>query len=171
VLANRHRLRIFGDLLQQPDQTVTAVSRRLHLPVAVTSQYLRALEARSLLVARRQGSSVSYRVTDGKLAGTVSPLAAALRVVFQREREPITVVFQLATAFTHPRRVAVVRALADGALTLPQLQARTGISVPALLRHFVKLEARGFLVRGNGTYRLVPQRASLPRVLAAMACE
>jgi len=171
VLANRNRLRIFGCLLQQPDQTVTAVSNRLHLPVAVTSQYLRALEARSLLVARHKGSFVSYRVSDGETAGVVQPLVTALRVVFQRERDPIRIVFKLATAFTHPRRVAAAQALAGGAQTLLELQDRTGISIPALMRHLAKLEARGFMVRGNRTYSLVSQRAPLPRVLAAMACE
>ena len=171
VLANRTRLRIFGCLLQRPDQTVTAVSSRLRLPVAVTSQYLRALEARSLLVVRRKGSYVSYRINDGDTARPVRSLVVALRVVFQRERDPITTIFKLVTAFTHPRRVAVVQAMAGGARTLQQLHDRTGISVPALMRHLAKLEARGFIVRGNGTYVLLPQRTPLPRALTTMARE
>jgi DNA-binding transcriptional ArsR family regulator len=171
VLANRNRLRIFGCLLQQPDQTVTAVANRLRLPVAVASQYLRALEARSLLVARRKGRYVSYRVSDGERAGAVEALVAALRTVFQREHDPITIVFKLATAFTHPRRVAVIQALAGGAQTLQELHDRTDISFPALMRHLAKLEARGLMMRGNGIYVLVPQRAPLPRALATMACE
>jgi DNA-binding transcriptional ArsR family regulator len=171
VLANRNRLRIFGCLLQQPDQTVTAVANRLRLPVAVASQYLRALEARSLLVARRKGRYVSYRVSDDERAGAVEALVAALRTVFQREHDPITTVFKLATAFTHPRRVAVVQALAGGARTLQELHDRTDISFPALMRHLAKLEARGLMMRGNGIYVLVPQRAPLPRALATMACE
>jgi DNA-binding transcriptional ArsR family regulator len=171
VIANRNRLRIFHCLLQQPDQTVTAVSNRLRLPVSVTSQYLRALEARGLLTVRRKGSYVSYRVNDGGPAGPVQSLIAALRVVFQHERDPITIIFKLVTAFTHPRRVAVVQAMAGGAQTLQQLHNRTGISIPALMRHLAKLEARGFMVRGDGTYVLLPQRAPLPRALTTMARE
>jgi DNA-binding IclR family transcriptional regulator len=171
ALANRNRLRIFGCLVQQPNQAVTAIANRLRLPVAVSSQYLRALEARGLLVARRKGSFVSYRVSDGESAAAVQPLVAALRVVFQREHDPITIVFKLATAFTHPRRVAVVQSMAGGARTLPQLHERTGISVAALMRHLAKLEARGFIMRGSGAYVLVPQRTPLPRALITMACE
>ena len=46
VLANRPRQQIFGLLVQQFPQTVSAVAARLHLPLPVASQYLRALEAR-----------------------------------------------------------------------------------------------------------------------------
>jgi DNA-binding MarR family transcriptional regulator len=170
VLANRRRLRILGCLLQQPGQTVSAVSHRLRLSLSATSQCLRALEARGILVARRKGSYVSYHPGAGETAGQVAPLAAALRVVFEREPDPTGFVFRAATAFTHPRRVALVQALAGGAQTLPQLHDRTKISVPALLRHLAKLEARGFLVCSDGVYTLVPQRAALPRALAGMAC-
>lgn len=171
VLANRHRLRILGCLLKEPDQTVTAISNRLHLPVAVTSQYLRALEARSLLTARRKGRYVSYQASSAETAGAAQPLAIALRLVFRRETDPVTTVFRAATAFTHPRRVVLVQALAGGAQTFWQLHERTGISARALRRHLAKLEMRGFITHENGVCALVTQRAPLHRALASMACQ
>jgi len=71
VLANRTRLRIFRRLAQQPGQTVSDVARRLRLSLPVTSQYLRALEARGLLSARRVGLRVTYRPSAASDGGRV----------------------------------------------------------------------------------------------------
>ena len=64
VLANRRRLEIFHFLLQKPDQTVSAVAKRFKFPVPIASESLRLLESRSLLIARRVGRYVKYRVAS-----------------------------------------------------------------------------------------------------------
>ena len=51
VLANPTRLKMFSLLLQQPGQTVSAVAEHLSQPLSLTSEYLRALEARGFLRA------------------------------------------------------------------------------------------------------------------------
>ena len=169
VLANRARLRMFGLLVQQPDQTVSAVAQHFNLPLPVASQYLRAMEARGLLTARRTGSRVSYRVSEPEAAGPVSPLLEALRLAFQRESNPGEAIFKLATAFTHPRRLALFRALGAGARTAAQLREATRISHDAVWRHLAKLEARGFVARRARTYELVSQRDGVARALARLA--
>src|SRR5947208_17162889 len=63
VLANHTRLRVFRFLLQQPEQTVSEVASHLNLPQSVASQYLRTLESRSLLKARRVGRWVKYQIS------------------------------------------------------------------------------------------------------------
>src|SRR6266705_1540127 len=78
VLANRTRLQMLQLLSKQPDQTVSAVAKRLNLTLPVASQYLRALEARGFLTLRRTGLRVKYRANPTTSATTVPTLVAAL---------------------------------------------------------------------------------------------
>jgi len=169
VLANRNRLRMFGLLLKEPDQTVSKVASRLGLPLSVTSQYLRALEARGFLTVRREGRWVYYRPASAQAAGSAEPLMEALRQVFQRTANPVDQVFKLATAFTHQRRIEVLRALSAGARTLVELRAGTRISRDALGRHVAKLKARGFVATEGESVAAVKHGDGLGRALAQMA--
>jgi DNA-binding transcriptional ArsR family regulator len=169
VLANRTRLKMFGCLLEHPGQSVSAVARRLELPLPVASQYLRALEARSLLTARRMGSRVHYRVSAGQEGGAAQPLVPALRLAFRKGNDPIDSIFTLATAFTHPRRIAVFQAIKGATRSCSELRAGTGLSARALRRHLAKLEARGFVVRQGKGFAAACRRDELGRVLAEMA--
>jgi DNA-binding transcriptional ArsR family regulator len=121
VLANRKRLQTLALLIRQPNQTVSAVAERMSLSVPTASQYLRALEARGLLTCRRAGRRVEYRPSAGMSEGAAEEMVKALRLVFRRRAQPIEAIFKLATGFTHPRRVEVFRALANGADSLPKL--------------------------------------------------
>ena len=170
VLANRTRLKIFGLLLQQSPRTVSALAARLQLSLPVASQYLRALEARGLLTSSRVGRRVNYRL-NAVHAESVHGLVAPLRSVFQREPAPVESLFKLSTAFTHPRRIEIFRALKAGARSLGQLQAATRISVPALVRHLGKLEARGFVVCRRGIFSITTPPGAFGRALARLAAE
>jgi DNA-binding transcriptional ArsR family regulator len=168
VIANRTRLQIFSLLLRQPDQTVSALAGRLDLSLPLASQYLRALEARGLLKARRAGRKVEYRLRSSN-GDEVSRLAEALRRTFQRKTEPVETVFRLATAFTHPRRIEIFRAIHLQPRTLTQLQSATHISGWALARHLRKLEARHFVACRQGFYFTVGRTDVLGRELARLA--
>src|ERR1051326_373435 len=109
VLANRPRLRIFQLLLRRPGQSVSAVAEHLDLTLSAASQYLRSLEARGLLTARRVGRRGEFRVAPAAGGNAVSTLVTALRFTFKNDLEPVEAVFRLTTAFTHPRRIEVFR--------------------------------------------------------------
>lgn len=147
VLANHSRLALFGLLVQQPDQTVSLLSKRLGLPMSLTSENLRGLEARGLLRVHRSGRWVKYRLASVDRGSPGSILVPSLRAVFRQESTPVETVFKLTTAFTHPRRIEIFRRLHAGACTLEQLNAMTLIPVVALRRHLKKLESRGYIVR------------------------
>src|SRR5687767_9052193 len=66
VLPTRLLLTMFGLILHEPGQTVAVVAKRVRVTVAAASQYLRALEACSLLEARRNRRWVEYRPVDAK---------------------------------------------------------------------------------------------------------
>jgi DNA-binding transcriptional ArsR family regulator len=169
VIANRNRLRLFGSLVRQPDQTVTGLARRLRLPVPVASQYLRALEARGLLTVRRVGRYAYYRVSAGETSAAIQPLVAALRRVFQQHENPVEVVFKMATGFTHPRRVAIYRAIKHGTQTIEELQASLRISRFAVVRHLAKLAARRFVRTQDTACATAELEDSVARALATLA--
>ena len=89
----------------------------------------------------------------------------------QGKGQPIEALFKLATAFTHPRRIEVFRAVKSGADSFGKLQAATHISARALSRHLVKLEARGFLKSEMEVYALTNLPHPFGRVLARLAGE
>ncbi len=171
AIANHTRLRIFGLLAQQPGQTVSAVAARLQQPLSVASESLRALEARGLLTARRVGRRVEYRPSPAASGSRARGLVAAMQSAFHRETQPAQTLFKLATAFTHPRRIEIFRALHTTPRTFGELQAATGISGQALHRHLRKLEARGFVRCDLGLYRVVQRSDDFGRELARLAVE
>ncbi|MCX6997901.1 MAG: helix-turn-helix domain-containing protein [Kiritimatiellaeota bacterium] len=169
VLANRTRLEMYRLLLRQPGQTVTAVAQQLHQPLSLTSEYLRALEARGLLTVRRVGRRVVYGPRSTSSPKWTSDFAAALRATFRQAPRPLDTIYRLTTAFTHPRRVELFRALQQGPRTPAQLRAGTRISVWALRRQLKKLETRGFVTQRNGMFAVMPRQDSLGRALARLA--
>ena len=169
VLANHSRLALFGSLVQQPDQTVSVLSKRLRLPMSLTSEYLRALEARGLLTVRRSGRWVKYRPALAERGSPGSALVPALRAVFRQESTPVETAFKLATAFTHPRRVEIFRILHAGACTLEQIKAATRIPMVALRRHVRKLETRGFIARRRRLFVEIRHPTGFGRELTRLA--
>lgn len=167
VLASRTRLAIFDLLRRQQPLSVSAVAERLGLALPFASQSLRALEARGLLTSRRQNRSVFYRLNLDPSAALVAPI----RQAFQRQSMPIEHVFRMATAFTHPRRVEVYRALAAASRSREQLGSFTRIPDRALRRHLAKLESRSFVEQREGVYHVVEPTDALARVLARLALE
>ena len=168
VLANRKRLRIFALLLEQPGQTVSTIAARLNLSLPVASQYLRAMEARSLLKVRRFGLRVSYRIADNQ-SDTAQGLVQTLRQTFRHDSSPAETIFKQATAFTHVRRIECFRVLSGRAQTLVELRAATGISVRAIVRHINKLEARGFVVCRQSQYAVADRSDAFGRELTRLA--
>jgi DNA-binding transcriptional ArsR family regulator len=169
VLANRKRLQILALSIRQPNQTVSAVAGQMRLSLPAASQYLRALEARGLLTCRRVGLRVEYRPSAAAAEGAAGEILTALRRVFRRRAQPIEALFKLATAFTHPRRVEVFRAVKNGTDSFGKLQTATHISARALSRHLAKLEARGFVKSGMEVYAVTDHAHPFGRVLARLA--
>lgn len=169
VLANRKRLRILALSIRQPNQTVSAVAHQMRLSLPAASQYLRALEARGLLTCRRVYRRVEYRPAAAATEDAAGEIVRALRQVFRRRAQAIEALFKLATAFTHPRRVEVFRAVKNGTDSFRKLQAVTHISARALSRHLAKLEARGFVKSEMERLSVTKQTHPLGRVLARLA--
>jgi DNA-binding transcriptional ArsR family regulator len=170
AIANRTRLRLFGLIVRQPDQTVCALACRAHLSEAVASQYLRAMEARGLLTVRRVSRWVKYRpcMACDSNAGS---LVEAMTEIFRRDAEPVETIFRLATAFTHPRRIELFRLLNAQPDSAPHLRAASKMSYWALSRHLHKLENRGFIVRQGRAWAVTRHPLLLGQRLARLAVQ
>ena len=149
-----------GDVWDSASQTLT-------LPV--TSEYLRAMEARRLLVCRRTARHAAYRINESGDGSPGAGLAAELRRAFQQDDEAAALAYRLATAFTHPRRIVIYRAIRQRAQTLAQLHVVTRISARALRRHLQKLQSRGFVTESPGGLQAQKLRSNLGRELARLA--
>lgn len=171
VLANRRRLRMLQLLATERAMTVTAVAERLGLPAPVTSQYLRALEARGLLRARRDGSRVSYRFPSRGESGRLEAVLTALRAGFRCDPGYAEVAFRSATAFTHPRRIEIYRSVCGGNGALEPLCDMTKASRFAVVRHLAKLAARGFIRRQGEQWVVGAGSDGLASALAQLAEE
>jgi DNA-binding transcriptional ArsR family regulator len=158
-------------LIRQSGQTVSSVARQMRLSLPAASQYLRALEARGLLTCRRVGLRVEYRPVAATTEGGGGAIATALRIPVGRSQQLPGVLFKLATAFTHPRRIEVYRAVKHGADSFVRVQAATHISRRALARHLAKLEARGFVKKEGDVYAVTNHAHPLGRVLARLAVQ
>ena len=157
-------------LIEHPDKPVSAVARNLKVPRPVASQYLRALNARGLLRARREGRWVYYRASPDESVGEAKPLLHALERTFAQKSDSVSAIFRLVTAFTHPRRQEIFLALPSRGIAFDELISKTGISPDALRRHLKKLVDRGFVAAEDDVYRRTVVEGDLARTLARLAC-
>jgi DNA-binding MarR family transcriptional regulator len=187
TLANLRRIQVLRLLAVLGELPVTAIGDATGLDPARLSAHLGLLAATGFLWRRRSGRAVYYR-----LAGRPgNPIAAAalrsLRRVFAaiRDDDPRRVaradrgssptecdaaLFACFTAFTHPRRLQIIRYVArQGTAALVELSAALAMSPRACLRHLEKLERRGFLRRSVRarltTYALLEGRGHLQRAM------
>jgi predicted ArsR family transcriptional regulator len=171
TLANRRRLGLFQAILSNPDVSVAQTAARLRMNPALASKYMRELNARGLLAVTRHAGNVFYRIEADSSVPQAHSLIDALTSVFRKEKSPIDRIFRNVTAFTHPRRIAIVRCLKQGPTRFSDLRRELRISTPALQRHLRKLASRGFLQSNmdRGIYALKTSGSPLEMALLKLA--
>ena len=170
VLANPVRLRALQLLHRQAPLAVSVVSRKQRLSASQATQVLRALQARGLLRARRRGAWVLYAPDANPSIAYAPALAAAMRAALSAAGSDLRPVVADMTAFTHERRIGIVRALAGGADTRARLRAACRICPQALGRHLDKLFRRGVVAAdAEGRLHLPPPRTPLAAALLTLA--
>jgi len=154
---------MLADLFRRPDQNVTSLAARLGVTLPVASRYLRDLNARGLLQARRTGSWVYYRPEPDRTIRDSARLCRALAQTLAPDPRAVENVYRAVTALTQARRLAIVRALGSTERSLASLRTATRLDARVLSRHVRKLERHGFVeVRAN-----MCRLASPPSVLHA----
>ena len=171
VLACPRRLAVLSAVIAQGPVCVKEVARICRMPENTATQYLRALQARGLLAANRQSRWVYYVPRADPSVQHAEVILVAVTKAFAHD-EPADVMVAGLTAYTHPRRLAMVRRLAVGAAPVPALAQDTGISAPACYRHLEKLQSRAVVsVDLSGNWSLARPAPGLATTLLQAALE
>jgi Mn-dependent DtxR family transcriptional regulator len=170
ALANVRRLKMIQYLLLQKGKVrVTDVSRGLRIPLPVASENLRILNARGLLQATRSGREVVYRVAAGPSLPSARLILEAVTQDLVSKRISLKTMFDALTGFTHPRRILLVQAVAQGFVRTGELRRATGIPRGSLARQLSKLVRRGYLEKHKECYHLASPTTTLARSLLQIA--
>jgi len=153
VLANKQRLLCLKTVINTPQRSVGEVAEICSLPPHKVSMHLRALQSRGLLHASRQSRWVRYAPDPDPLVPCARPILYAMQIAFATLNE--NEVLRTLTAFTHPRRLAILYQLQTRpSISEDLLSVVTQISSPALWRHLKKLESRNLVAHSEGTWSL-----------------
>lgn len=148
MLANERRLLLLANVIRRGPLTVSHAAHLAHVPESTATLGLRALQSRGLLTSVRDSRWVRYTASPDPLVSHAdSFLTMTSRAIAQGETPAVLV--KAFTAFTHPRRICIVQALATAPLTNAQISVCCEISPPALRRHLVKLSRRGVVAADN----------------------
>lgn len=155
VLANETRLRCFRTVLKSPGVTVELVAKAVRILECEACVSLRALQARGLIAALRKSRWVLYYPEPDKSVVSAEDFLLAVKLAVFNQKLSDAQLFKAVTAYTHPRRIEIVRTLAySNAIGPTELSHKANISRPALFRHLEKLKKRGVVVSNNGKYSL-----------------
>ena len=170
VLAHPQRLACLKEVVLNPNATVEEIAAATALPHCKASPHLRALQARGLISVRRHSRWAHYLPQPDPLVPSAAPVLAAMKDVLVTAPRRTEEILATMTAFTHSRRLSILRQLL--LLANPQsektLSTATRISPLALWRHLKNLESRQLAVRSDAGWRLSPKPSRLARALLAL---
>ena len=164
IIASETRLHLLWLLFSEDSLCVADLAQAVGISDQNASTQLRAQSARGLITPVRKKLKVFYHPEVNTDVAHAETLLDALHLCF-KTKIPTTTIIRQATAFTHIRRIEIVRALNRTPLSFEELNIATHISPTALSNHLNKLSARNFIKLTNGVYRLQTPRNSFGRVL------
>jgi len=169
VLACETRLKMLRLLFENGELCVSEMADLTGISPHNASTQMRALNARGLITPRREGQRVIYRAEANEELDAAPLLLEAVRDAFAK-KTPAKTVFHACTAFTHERRIEIVRVLTGGPRSFGDLMQETGMSSAALWNHLDKLSSRGFVKARDNRYRLCRVNGPFRRALLKAVC-
>lgn len=168
ALMNMRRLVCLSVVSETPGLSVGVIAAMAGIPENQASINLRALQARGLLVARRDGKWNRYFAEADPLVEHAGTVLAAIRLELGGGGETAQLIETL-RAFTHARRLTILSCLLrQGGTTREVIVSRTHISRQAVCRHLGTLRRAGLVVSTkDGAWRLMARRrlSALKRAL------
>lgn len=168
VIASEPRLQILGYLFAEGELTVAQCGQMTGLSPSNTSFQLKMLRECGLVVSRRKKMEVFCRAEANSAVEFAPEVLEALRRCHAQGASFNTLI-RYATAFTHERRIEILRALRGRSLTAFALRDATGMSTSALCRHLDKLMRRGCVKSVDKVYRIGVPGDTLGRTLLKLA--
>lgn len=159
ALMNARRLACLSVVSKTPGLSVGTIAEMAGIPENQASINLRALQARGLLAARRDGRWIRYFAEADPLVKHASMVLKAVSRELRNAGETEHVLETL-RAFTHSRRLTILRCLMlQSGATCEVIVLRTHISRPAVCRHLGTLCCAGLVVpMKDGAWRLMARR-------------
>jgi len=192
AVACRTRLRILSQLSHVEELAPTRLARELGVSVALVCMHLRRLAFTGLLTRRRSGtwcyclphSAYGSQTLSGSVAlwlyailsNPSGSLKQALRegnvaVAPGGEEEALhRLIFEAFTAFTHPRRLQLLRRLRNGPADVVTLTSELRMSEAALSRHADKLLRRGYIEAERRARSVTYRAAGKPKTPIHARC-
>ncbi|HOW97144.1 MAG TPA: helix-turn-helix domain-containing protein [Kiritimatiellia bacterium] len=168
VLAGPTRLRLLRQIIAEPGLPVSGLADRAALKLSRASQELRRLSSRELVQAVRQGREVRYRPYPDPQVPSASPLLAALTAALRRGDAMAADCRRVAAAFSHPRRIAIVRELLRGPRPAPELAQALPMHSRTLYRHLRWLKHTGTVKEEGARFLFVPDANPLLRCIVRL---
>lgn len=169
VLANDSRLKILKRLTRGAELCVTDIAEIEHLSLVAASQHLRLLHEHGFLKQTRKSKWMFYSSIDEPEQPVAQAVISSLRK--QLTSSPTQSLIKLTTAFTHPRRVNIIKQLCIAPRTFIELASVCDISPRALTRHIEKLVSRNLVQLESDRYRLFPGGTELAIALTDLCKE
>ncbi len=170
AIANTTRLRLLWKIFQSEGLCVGELARAAGASRENATIQLRALNARGLITSTRCGKRVIYRAEANPGVDGAEELLDALRKSFIA-KIPLKVVFREATAFTHSRRIFLMKTVSASNGSFDELLEASGMSPIALQWNLSKLEARGFVKDRGDFYEAGHPKNPLGKCLMGLVCK
>ena len=119
ILANESRLRILRRLMRGAELCVTDIADAEKITPVVASQHLRMLHELGILKQTRKSKWTFYSIDDTPEPLLILKIHKPLEKELVRKQDQIQELIKLMTAFTHPRRVEIIRQLAKSQIPPP----------------------------------------------------
>jgi len=168
VVACTTRLQLLWAMFEHGELSVNDAQFIVGVSQPCASNQLKTLNHCGLIVYRREDMRVIYRAEANSAICFASDVLDALRICFEQSLS-LEAVIREATAFTHERRIEIVRVLNGNPLSYSELLEATGMSSTALSRHLDKLERRDFVKRIEGVYGMSASDWALGSTLLRLA--
>jgi DNA-binding transcriptional ArsR family regulator len=167
ILAGGTRLQLLRWVVAQPGKTVSDLALAVGISLPRASQELRRLQSRGLIQAVRVGKRVRYQPIPDPEVPSAALLLAATEPVFRRFSDVSASRFvEVASAFSHPRRIAIAQELLRGPRYSIALRRAVGVPKIAFNRHLKVLRARALVVRRKGKNHFAVNSHPLAKALA-----
>jgi DNA-binding transcriptional ArsR family regulator len=170
AVSTEGRLRLLWFLFEAGELSVRELAFGLEISEPVASVQLKILFLAGLIRFRREKMNVFYRPEADDSDERAVALLAMLKRSYQK-KVPLKSVIRKITAFTHGRRIEIVRLLMERPRGFAELMDESNMTSSALSRGLLKLQGRQMVSRKGRRYYMEKPTDELGRALLSVVCQ
>jgi len=170
TIAQSTRLQLLWHVFTDKELCVRDLALQAGISEPNASNQLQALADKELIIPKRGKLKVIYKPVPQPETLCAKILLPALKEC-QNKKVSFRTVIHEATAFTHERRIQIVRCLAVSDEPVDSLIKKTGMTTSSLSRHLKKLLDRDFIQKQGKVYQLQQPDSVLAQCLLELAVQ